>query len=429
MKKRNGLRFRIVFAFTAFAFVLGVVFAIFTVGSMHLAQGRVIEQQLTQGVSMWKARHGNGPSPEMPDLPFLKGFSDLDSMPAAERAAVEELPVGTHPLGCDQEHLRSSWVSVFEHRNHRYYFVYYQQPLFGAEGGSIMLELMMVGVFVLTLLGFILGKITGRMVVKPVFDLADLVAQTDPAELPGRLEQIGGSCQDEVGFLARRLKGALEDAEAYHEREQRFTRYASHELRTPVAIIKGAGELLELSGVQHKAVDRIQRSVTDMERLIETFLTLARQENVVPDRPTNVGMVVGDAVARQMPQLESKGLALRLTAADDVEVPVPDTVVRVLVDNLLVNAIRHTHAGEVTVTVERGAISVLDSGPGIPEETLSDIRREYVRGKDSQGYGMGLAIVEDLCSRYNWRFELRNRDSQGLLARLTFAPFAPQPAT
>ena len=428
MKKRHSLRFRIVFAFTAFAFVLGVFFALFLIGTMHFAHDMVVEQQLSGGVDFWKSRHGTSADPELPDLPFLKGYASLSDMPVGERQAVEAMPMGIHKFPCegfDGDQFR--WVNIFENRGQRYFFIYYSQAFFASSEGRTLGNLMLVGIFMITLLGFVIGKITARMVVKPVIDLADLVERTDPADLPAQLEYAESKYSDEVGFLARRLKTALDDVRAYNEREQRFTRYASHELRTPVAIIKGATELIALTDTKlasSRPLGRIQRSVNDMERLIETFLTLAREEKVEVNHPTHLTAVVGEAINRQLDQVRAKGVELSMRANADVQVPVPDTIVRVLVDNLLVNAIRHTDEGEVAVEIDEWGISVLDNGPGIPEETLLDIRREYVRGEDSQGYGMGLAIVEDLCRRYNWRFELENRDSRGLLARLSWVPLS-----
>ncbi len=428
MKKSKSLRFRITFAFTAFALVLGVIFTFFIIISMHFAQQVVVRAQLEEGVNFWKIQHGERANPPTPALPFLKGYAGLDLMPEDHRALVTDLPDGIHKLSCGSVvPLRDTWVSVFEHHGKRYYFFYYVTNYLRQDAqGSALRQILLAGIFVITLIGFGLGKLTAHTVVRPVIDLAHLVDTTDPNDLPERLATARSFSNDEVGFLAARLGSALKDVEAYHQREQRFTRYASHELRTPVAVLKGAAELLVLTQPdlqRSRPMGRIQRSVEEMERLIATFLALARQETVVAEQPTDVVEVVQDAVERQREQLGARQhLALSLQADGAPRVQAPDTVVRVLVDNLLANAVRHTDRGEVGVIVDQESISVWDEGPGIPESDLVSIRREYVRGKDSQGYGLGLAIVEDLCKRYNWSFELRNRDTRGLIACLRFAP-------
>ena len=85
---------------------------------------------------------------------------------------------------------------------------------------------------------------------------------------------------DEVGVLAGTIEKTLERICAFVERERYFTSSASHELRTPITVITGALELLELSDLSAtdvKAVDRVRRATLDMKTSIEMFLCLARE--------------------------------------------------------------------------------------------------------------------------------------------------------
>jgi len=226
---------------------------------------------------------------------------------------------------------------------------------------------------------------------------------------PGRRIEYDGP-RDELGSLSESLNSMLVRLENSFDDQRRFVADASHELRTPVAVIRGNVELLRsdtASGEEAgESLAMIENEAVRMTRLLDEMLALARLED--PSRlqlqPLEVGTSVDEVVARAR-LLGDR----RVVREGDCDVWVsgdPDLLDQALM-NLLKNAIAHTHAGGLIV-VECEAhpatvrISVTDDGPGIPEADISRVFDRFYRAQGGRrdgatgGAGLGLAIVERL---------------------------------
>ncbi|HXH89159.1 MAG TPA: ATP-binding protein [Gaiellaceae bacterium] len=194
-----------------------------------------------------------------------------------------------------------------------------------------------------------------------------------------------------------------------HERiEREFVTNAAHELRTPVAAISSAVEVLE-AGAKERPVERdhfleiIDRQSTRLARLSRSLLVLARAQTGEED--------VRRAPVELCPLLVE--IASELTTSEGVVVAVdcPDGLLvfaeRDLVDqvfsNLASNAAKHTEHGQITITArpldsERVSIELVDTGVGIPEEAQPRIFDRFYRGetREPNGFGLGLAIVRQV---------------------------------
>ncbi len=221
------------------------------------------------------------------------------------------------------------------------------------------------------------------------------------------------------------MSGAMH---ALLERERSFTRYASHELRTPVGAIKVQLERIELGAASATDVlPAVARQTRRIEELIDALLTLARAR----DQGGHV---------RGLRDLVDEVLDAQAgTDRDRVYLvePVPDVVVRdaVLVAqalrNLIDNAIRHG-AGPVTVGAERDAgslvLRVRDMGPGIPATELRRLADPVGRtAPRPDGHGLGLTLVELIARALDGRLLLHNTEI-GLEASLTLEVVADAPA-
>jgi signal transduction histidine kinase len=218
---------------------------------------------------------------------------------------------------------------------------------------------------------------------------------------------------------------------AHVEREKRFTRNASHELRTPVTVLKGATELLGHRippGDAHlrPLLERISRATADMETTVETFIWLAREQSELPggqaERPggqeCEVGGIVRRTVEAHRHRLAGKPVEVRLDLAWELTVRAPASVLGSALGNLVANAFEHVERGEVTIGTTPGAIFVEDTGAGIATDLLGDVRHPFVRGDASSGHGLGLAIIEELCQRFGWTLSLASDGSRGTRAQI-----------
>lgn len=235
-----------------------------------------------------------------------------------------------------------------------------------------------------------------------------------------RVEEIGASeldqrvpvpdAHDEIGLLAitmNEMLGRLEDA---HVRQNRFVSDASHELRTPIAIIRHELEIA-LDG-DESTWRTTAREVLDedlrMQRLVDDLLFVARHDSRAVQAPSRELVDLDDLVIEEARRhrgdvpIDLSGVSAGQVRGD------PEQLGRVI-SNLFDNAKRHA-ASQVAahVTTSNGTVSVDidDDGPGIPEAQRGNIferfsRTDDSRSRDQGGAGLGLAIAHDIISAHN----------------------------
>ena len=197
----------------------------------------------------------------------------------------------------------------------------------------------------------------------------------------------------------------------------------SHELRTPVATVRGHLELAEAQGGLGSAeLSTVRSEVTRLERLIDDLFSLSRVDVGRLDlrvEPTDVGALVRRVSAALAPVAwTQRRVEVLATTDDDLPLAMADAQrLEQVVSNLLSNATRHTPPGGLVVAdVSAGsglAIEVRDTGAGIPADDLPHIFERFYRGQDSDGAGLGLALVRDLTEAMGGSVEAESTPGQG----------------
>lgn len=245
----------------------------------------------------------------------------------------------------------------------------------------------------------------------------------------------------QVGTALNRLLGhvgnALERRQASEERLRHFAADASHELRTPVANVRGHAELAlrhkgPVPGEVRRALDRIQSESERMSRLVDDLLLLARIDagRALERKPVDLTRLVLDATddARAAGPDHRWLLDLPQTA---VTVAGDEHRLHQVIGNLLANARTHTPAGtEVTVQLVSGEqgtrLTVSDDGPGIPEELRPEVfgrfvRADHSRSRTAGSTGLGLAIVQAVVIAHGGTVTVTSRPG-GTTFEVTFPP-------
>ena len=345
-------------------------------------------------------------------------------MPAYIRDLVSGLAEGFHEAyqGPDEYHIAVRNLPNFDQP---LYLLYDVSALEFTEKRKLIIGFVLAGgVILIIALGLWIGWLTSRQVIAPVSHLAEQVNKTDPDNLPTDFSRF--FYQDEVGVLARALEQSMRRVKDFVDREHQFTRDVSHELRTPVTVIKGAVELLkrqftgEKKSVQ-RPLDRIERSVTKMESIIETLLWLSREEAAVNRGPAfEVLPVVREVIEQNQYLIVDKPLEIELITQADLQLTVPPPLFQIALTNLIRNALQYTLNGKITVDVRADRVVVSDTGAGIAPNDLKTVRQPYMRGSDSDGFGLGLSIVSRLCDRFGWQLEIESVVGSGTTAQLIF---------
>jgi len=233
----------------------------------------------------------------------------------------------------------------------------------------------------------------------------------------------------EVDVMIDAIDSFAERLDTFIERERIFTRDASHELRTPIAVFKGSLDLLQRKSDRSdddiKAFARMRRTVDDMEGLIETLLLLARGEEVERiDELRCLNELVPGFVEQVSALAEDRGLELTVDDQAQLWVKAPVRVIQIVLINLLRNAINYTQQGSVVVRITKSAISVIDTGIGMSPEELQHAFEPFYRGERSRatsmGHGLGLSIVRRLVHQFDWPIHVQSNVGQGTEVTIEF---------
>ena len=213
-------------------------------------------------------------------------------------------------------------------------------------------------------------------------------------------------------------------------RSRRFTADASHQMRTPLSVLKVQIELARRGS--REALDEIATAVARLERLLVQLLALARAEEAgvaPPLERVDLREVAVRVISRRIGAAIEAGVELQLDAPD---APMPVTGHRTLLveilGNLVDNGIRYNRpGGTVTVAIATAAdgatlLSVRDDGPGIAAADRERVFERFVRLGDPagpDGSGLGLAVVRSAAARIGARVTLADA-APGLIVRLRF---------
>ena len=422
----RSLRQRAERAFALFGAILAVVLVQWLVGGMRLGEEHVFDRITESAANRYLKALEQEPAAQ-PVLPSeWQAAIGLAALPPELRAAAARLAPGNHELDSDDARGEREYliaVRPLAGRADRLYLVLdvteieYTERLHIASGFVLVVLALLAGGG-----GALAGRRIAQRVVRPLTDLAAVVRSAPLDALPERLREL--RTEGETAVLADTLSDALQRVRAHVEREKRFTRNASHELRTPVTVLKGATELLSQRIPPDDAhlrplLERISRATADMEATVETFLWLAREQSELPGgQECDVGGIVRRTVEAHRHRLAGKPVEVRLDLAWELTVRAPASVLGSALGNLVANAFEHVERGEVTIGTTAGAIFVEDTGAGIATDLLGDVRHPFVRGDSSSGHGLGLAIIEELCQRFGWTLSLASDGSRGTRAQI-----------
>lgn len=272
------------------------------------------------------------------------------------------------------------------------------------------------------------GYRLSRNAVSPLIQLARKVEAFDAraVDLKELDFHIEAKSDNEVLILASALKLFIERVNKFLQRERNFTRNASHELRTPLAVMHANLDVLQRRSMDHPELhvplERMQRTVRDMEKLLETLLILAREDE---SRLPREAIIINDLVIERIEQvvraLDKPSVKVSLKADSLVQLHAPAKVLAIVFDNLLRNAINYTDSGEVVVSITDDGLAVKDNGPGMDAELLKRVFEPFERGESkASGFGLGLTIVKRLCDRFDWNISIESTPGMGSTATLSW---------
>jgi heavy metal sensor kinase len=230
---------------------------------------------------------------------------------------------------------------------------------------------------------------------------------------------------DEVGRLIRTINGMLERMERMFSAQQRFTADVAHELRTPLAAMRGNLEILRRGALNDpqmlaESLQDIERETLRLTRMANDLLVLAQADAGLPLRlgPVQLDEVLIEVYRELRPLAGDSALAIDLR--DEIALTGDRDRIKQALLNLVANALQHAPVGKVTISLRReqncALLAVQDSGPGIPEQQQALLFDRFFRGDQSRsqgGAGLGLSIVKWIAEAHGGQVSVESGPGRG----------------
>ncbi|WP_411884655.1 sensor histidine kinase [Polaromonas sp. YR568] len=259
---------------------------------------------------------------------------------------------------------------------------------------------------------------------KPARALAQRMEALDPEQPSLRLSV--DYPQAELHDIAVQANRHLERVERFIERERSLLDQASHEFRTPVAVISGAVDVLVKQALPAQAqgpLARIRGTVDNLTETMGALLYLSRE----PEENERVESTRVDLLLQELMQDHEHLLAFKparfvLVECVSFSVQAPEAMVGIVIANLLRNAAENTQTGDVTVSLTPQRLRVTDSGEGFDpvEAARSYSAALQTSMKPGGGRGLGLFLTKRICERFKWSLAISSAVNKGSVVDVRF---------
>jgi signal transduction histidine kinase len=269
---------------------------------------------------------------------------------------------------------------------------------------------------------------------RPIRTLRGAFEAVAAGKLETRIGPAMGTRRDELADLGGEFDHMAERLQGLIEGQRRLLHDVSHELRSPLARLQAAADLMRQQPERAtEFFNRIERDTVRMDRLVGELLTLARLDAGMVGTPREI-LDLGELVAEiaDDAQLEAEARHCRIELAQDAGLTVSGNsdLLRRAVENVLRNALRHTPPGTTVAITTRGdaaqvRIIIADAGPGVPAADLDAIFEPFYRAANTDpftGHGLGLAITRRVVQLHGGTVSAANQPAGGFVVALSLPP-------
>lgn len=266
----------------------------------------------------------------------------------------------------------------------------------------------------------LLAMLSSRRIVKPLKLLSERISTLPVGPRMPRMQN--DYIDAELHSIALTFNRFLDELESYVRREQSLLSLASHELRTPIAVMSGALDIIELRDrlcdKDRTTLRRLRMSCDEMSENVNILLKLARREpGDSVQEIIDVG-AVAQKVAEDLAITHCVGDRLQLHTMSALIVQADPAMVGMILRNLIQNAVQHTK-NQIRVTISQQFMEIEDEGTGLTaDEQAILMGQRRIATDDSAFSGLGLYIVTLMAERLSWRLDITQTNKNGTKIRL-----------
>ncbi len=305
-----------------------------------------------------------------------------------------------------------------------------------SEGAEVVLEtlrhiLLIAYPVILIILFFVARFIVGRSI-KPINDIIDISNKITRDNLDERIPLPHN--KDELYILSDTINQLLERIEKTIEREKSFTSYASHEFRTPLAVLKGTMEvLIRKPRKQDEYEEKVKSCIGEIDRLnhlVDELLILTRFENqrkTLHIEEANLSFIINESLRNLSSKIQEKEIRIsRCFSQNEIYIQTDKYLLSTIFTNIFSNAIKYSYQnGRITIRIKEEKNSILceieDVGVGIPDKDIERVFDKFYRSTDHadiKGFGLGLSIVRKFSLLLDINLEIVSKEGVGTTVKL-----------
>ncbi|WP_440999291.1 sensor histidine kinase [Fodinibius sp. SL11] len=300
---------------------------------------------------------------------------------------------------------------------------------------TILLSIL-AGLLIWILLLYILNQFVLDKILTPFYQTVSTLEHiSDPSDLE---ESFPETSTYEINVLNRALNSMMQHIRSSFEDQKQFIQNASHELLTPLSIIRQKAEKIlsnadALDEKTTKAAGNIQDTAVRLSRLSNALLLISRVENrqYSLDEDVEITAIAENVMNELSDFIEMKQLTMHKEFDCTIKVKGNSELIQAAIYNIIQNAIKYTPSGasiilRTSCDEEQRIFSVLDEGPGIPQEFIDSVfdrfqkTQNHTHGFDDNSPGLGLSIVQSICRLHDFNCSARNRPDKGAKVSIQF---------
>jgi heavy metal sensor kinase len=292
---------------------------------------------------------------------------------------------------------------------------------------NALFYILIFGIPLAVILASGVGWFLAKKALSPVDIVTGLARKIEAGRLNERLDVSGP--KDELGRLAKTFNDMIARLELSFKQMKQFTADASHELKTPLTILKGEMEIAlrtektieGLQGIIKSSLEEIDKMIA----IVKSLLNLAKFDSRVrlPKDNINLDRIIEERFNQTLPMAKDKGIDMFVTKKENVMITGDKLGIGQLLFNLIYNAIKYTlQGGRIEISLEQtdnwAIIKVVDTGIGIAEEDLPHIfdrfyRVDKARTTGAGGVGLGLSICKEIAEVHSGKIEVESEAGKG----------------
>jgi len=284
---------------------------------------------------------------------------------------------------------------------------------------NVPISIILITLLAIALIYWVARRLINR-VLKPLNELSDMANSLDENQPELSFDIMNDNT--EIGQVAITLHQTMGRIHQYHQREKQFLQNASHELRTPIAVVTSALDIIDLRAAQQNTdiADQhthIRRANKDMAQITEALLLLSRKKSdQINVENVDLSQLILSSIEEHKYLLDHSlekytgeeitvEFNKRLNDLDKENHPhlLPKALCQITLNNLIRNAFEHTIQGTINICLDETRVTITNTGTGLSDKFQQESLRGLSRG---QGFGIGLDIVRQIAEQQDWQLDV-----------------------